>query len=93
MYRGDRAKVLLEDPMVQEALNAMKVSVREQMFTLPIEAREQRDFLFLMDKARQQFERCFEVLIQGAQIHRAEIAQEAQMQSRLDGLREQTRNR
>lgn len=93
IHRGERAKAILEDPMVKDALEAIKAGIRDQVFVLPIEAREQREYLIMMDKARQQFERCFELLMQGAEIHKAELAQEAQMATRLEAARQMARQR
>lgn len=91
--RAERARALLADPMVAEALETIKTAVRDQIFDLGIEQREQREFLFMVDKARQQFETCFKALMYGAEILNAEYSQQAQMEARMEAIIQKGRDR
>lgn len=89
--RGERARRILGDEMVQEALATVKQAIRDQMFELPIEAAKQREFLAMMDKARVQFEGWFELALAGEQIARLELDAERQAQGQIDKIKERMR--
>jgi hypothetical protein len=91
MARGEHAKRILEDELVQGALSTIKAQVRDLVFELPLEATDKRQFLVLMDKAREQFERVFTLLISGAEVSKYELDAEANTQARLDAIREKAR--
>lgn len=78
LARGEHARRILEDPMVAAALAAVKATIREQMFDLPIEATKSREFIAMMDKARQQFEQYFEQALAGEKIATIELQAERQ---------------
>lgn len=89
--RGEHARRILGDEMVQEALRTVKEAIREQMFELPIEAAKQREFLAMMDKARAQFEGWFSLALQGEQIAKLELDAERQAQNQIDKIKERMR--
>lgn len=62
------------------------------MFALPIEAKEQREQLVMMDKMRQQFITWFQVAINGGEVTKYELLMEQNAQAKLDAIREQARN-
>ena len=90
--RAERASTILNDAMVQEALKTIEAAIRDQVFALPIEAREQRDQLVMMDKMRQQFVRWFEIAINAGEVTKYELLAEQNAQAKLDAIREQARN-
>lgn len=90
--RAERASTILNDAMVQEALQTIESAIREQVFALPIEAREQRDQLVMMDKMRQQFVRWFEIAINAGEVTKYELLAEQNAQAKLEAIREQARN-
>lgn len=89
--RGEHARRILGDEMVQEAMSAVKQAIRDQMFELPIAASKEREFLALMDKARGQFEAWFAQALQGEQIAKLEIEAERIAQGQLDKIKERMR--
>lgn len=88
IHRGEQARRLLQDELMQEVLEHLKTSIREQMFELPVEAREQREMLFLMDRARAQFERAFQALMMGADMAKNELLAEEQTKVKLEAIKE-----
>lgn len=90
LYAGDAAKRILDDPLVKDALALIKTQTRELLFELPIEAREQREQLYLLDRMRAQFERVFTLAVQGASISKAELLAEHHAQTRIDAIRSKT---
>lgn len=86
--RGERAAAILNDPLVQEALQAVRDGVRDLFFATPPEAAQQREFLHLMDRARQQFEGVFTLLIAGAEVSRYELTEEAHTKARAASINE-----
>lgn len=90
--QAERAQMILSDPMVQEALQTIEAAIRDQVFSLPIEAREQRDQLVMMDKIRQQFVRWFEIAINAGEVTKYELLAEQNAQAKLEAIREQARN-
>ena len=85
--RGKRAQTVLSDPLVAEALAHLKTSVCDLFFELPLDATKEREFLHLMDKARQQFEACFIVLINGAEISKHELMAVEHTAARVAAIR------
>lgn len=92
IYRAEQAKRLLEDPILSEALETIKTAIREQVFALAIEAKEDREKLILMDKLRQQLVNTLEMVIRGGEVSRHELLMERNTTTRLDAIREQARN-
>lgn len=90
--RADQARRILEDPFVIQALEAIKTGIRDQMFDLPVEAVEQREKLFLMDKMRAQFVNIFALALHGAEVTRYELDQERYVAERLNSIQERARN-
>lgn len=71
--RGERARALMSDPMVQEAFANLKTAVRDLFFELPAEAAEQRERLHMVDRARQHFESIFTIQIFNGQLERDQL--------------------
>lgn len=90
--RGEHARRILEDEMVQGAMSAVKEAIREQMFDLPIGASREREMLALMDKARQQFEGWFAAALQGEHIAKLELEAERKAQSLMERTKEKVRS-
>lgn len=87
IYRGEQAERILSDPLVKAALSDIAQATRDLFFDLPPEAREQREFLHLMDRARQQFEGYFIKLICGAKVEKSEILAESHMRASVEAAR------
>lgn len=87
IYRGERAAAIMADPLVSEALATIKEQTRALFFELKPEAAQQREFLHLMDRARQQFENYFLLLINEATVEKAEIMAEDHAKARLESIR------
>lgn len=92
IYRAERAKAIMEDEMVKEAIQTVRQAVRDQVFALPIEAREDREKLVLMDKMAQQFINWFEFVMRDGELMRTELLMERNAQFKLDAIREKARN-
>lgn len=92
IVKADHAERIMGDSLVQEALKAIESAIRDQMFSLPIDAVAQREQLFLMDKCRQQFVGLFELAIRGGEVTRYELLAEANTKARIEAIRERTRN-
>lgn len=92
LHRAEQAKRIIEDATVREALDHIKTAIRDQVFALPVECSDQVKYLMMMDKARQQFERWFEIAISGGEVVKMELAMEQNAQAKLDAIREKARN-
>lgn len=91
--RAQRAEQILSDPLVIEALSTVRESVRDLFFDLPADHKDAREMLHLMDRARQQFEGVFRLLIAGAAVDRHEMLQEEHTKARLNAIRTATLRR
>lgn len=91
--RAQRAEQIMSDPLVIEALATVRDSVRDLFFALPSEHKDAREMLHLMDRARQQFEGVFRLLIAGASVDRHELLEEEHTKARLDAIRAATLRR
>jgi hypothetical protein len=93
IYRGEQAARILNDPMVQEALGQIKGTLRDMFFDTDPADEKARQMLHMMDRARQQFERYFELLVYNAKVERSEVMAEAHAAARIDAIRRQTLER
>jgi hypothetical protein len=78
--RADRAKLLYEDPLIQEALADMKAAIIGQWTELGIENKAQAEELKRLLWATQQFESIFTVTIGGGTVARNELLADATRQ-------------
>jgi hypothetical protein len=85
--RAEQAKRVLEDPLVQEALTHLKTSTQAIFFDLPANAAQEREFLHLLDKARQQFEQCFTAILIDGEVTRRELLAERGMKEHLADIK------
>jgi len=85
--KGQHAERILTDPLVVEALTAIKNNVQSLFFELDGNAAKEREFLHLMDRARQQFELVFRLHISGLEVAKAELMQREHAQARLEAAR------
>jgi hypothetical protein len=81
---ASRAQVVLNDPLVQGALQELRAAVMEQWSTISVENEKQQIKLKHLMWATQQFEKYFKILIEGGQVSLAE----AEQQSRFDELKQ-----
>ena len=91
--RAVRAKAILSDPMVQDALATLKSAVRDLFFETPPEAVEQREQLHLLDRARQHFESVFTAHILGGEVARASLLDDAQAEQALAAIQQRVKER
>jgi hypothetical protein len=87
LAKGEAAQRLYDDPLLRESLDAVRDAVRDLFFALDSKAEKEREFLHLMDRARQQFENVLLLHIAGAQIERSELLAREHTQARVDALR------
>ena len=91
--RAEHAKRLLDDDLLKEALETIKTQTQALFFELGTQARDEREFLHLMDKARQQFENVLKVLIAGGEVSKYEMLAEEQTKARLTAIQDRVRQR
>lgn len=82
--RAEQAHRILTDPLVVEALETLKTAVRDGFFETPADNIQQREFLHLMDKARQQFVSIFTIIINDGELAKASLADEAYQSTRAN---------
>lgn len=92
IYRGEQARRVMEDPIVVEALQTVRQAIRDQAFALPIEAREDRERLVMMDKMGQQFINWFEFAMRNGEVSKKELLMVANTEAKLEAIRERARN-
>jgi hypothetical protein len=91
--RADRASTILEEPMVAEALSALKTGVRDLFFETPAEAAEQRERLHLLDRARQHFETVFRIHIMGGAVARDSLMSDVAAADALAAIQQRAKER
>lgn len=87
IYRGEQAARIMAEPLVIEALAAIKANVRDLFFELKPEQAGSREMLHLMDRARQQFENVFRLHIAGMTVSKYELLDEANTAARVEAVR------
>lgn len=93
IHRAEHARRLLDDDLLKEALETIKTQTQALFFELGTQARDEREFLHLMDKARQQFENVLLVMIAGGEVSRHEMLAEEHTKARLQAIQDQVRAR
>ena len=93
MHKAEQARLILENDLVKFALDQIKTETQAMFFQLGSQAREQREMLHLMDRARQQFENVFRVLISAGEVSRYELLDEQHTAARLAAISERVRSR
>lgn len=85
--RGERAKLLLDDPMIKEAFAEIEGAIIGQWTDLSIENKAQAEELKRLLWATQQFRSIFTVIISGATIAKNELLNDSTMQIRAEASR------
>ena len=91
-YRAEQAQRLLNDPLLQDARAMVVQALQTEVLSLPLAERERREAAVAMLKGAEQFFRVFELVIDGYKLERAELTNEAQIQSRYQAIEERMRN-
>ena len=91
-YRAEQAKRLLDDPLMKEARSVVEQALKDEILSLPLSERERREAAVAMLKGAEQFFRVFHLVIDGYKLERAELTNEAQIQSRYQAIEERMRN-
>lgn len=93
IYRGEQAARIMADPLVKDALTQIKGTLRDMFFDTDPGDEKARQMLHMMDRARQQFERYFELLIYNARVEKSEVLAEDHAKARIDAIRRMTLER
>ena len=93
IQRAEHAKRLLDDDLLKEALETIKTQTQGLFFELASNQAEAREYLHLMDKARQQFENLLKVLIAGGEVSKYELMAEESTRARVSAIQERVRSR
>lgn len=85
--RADRARLLLDDPMISEALADIEGAIIAQWAELGVENKAQAEELKRLLWAAQQFKSIFTVTISGAAVARNELLNASTMNIRAEAAR------
>ena len=93
IHRAEHAQRLLTDDLMVEALDTLKTQTQALFFELPSNAAAEREYLHMMDKARQQFENLLKLIIAGGEVSKYELMAEEQTKARLAAIQDRVRQR
>ena len=82
-YRGERAKQLLKDPLVKEALETCKQQILTAWEASPARDVEAREWLWKLYQASMRFEEVFKGFIDSGKIAEAELKHKQSMKDRI----------
>lgn len=88
MQAADRAKSVLDDPLVSQALADIEQAVIEQWAALGVENKTQAEELKRLLWAAKQFRSIFEVTVAGGSVARNELLNADHMQARQAAARQ-----
>ena len=91
--RADRARQILNDPLVIEVLDAMKTALVESFFATPADDAVMRERIHQMDVARRQFEGAFRALMADGLISAHEKAVDQETQDAMAAILERVKGR
>lgn len=89
---AERAKSILNDPLVRGALTTLRSAIVENWATISVDNEAQQLKLKHLMWATQQFENYFEILIGGGDISVAEAKERSRLQQILETTREKVSN-
>lgn len=84
---AERARQLLEDPMIVAALDDMRNTVYTNIRTSSFRQKEEREYLYLQLKAIDEFERKFKLRIQNGKLAESRMSELARKIKRVVNLR------
>lgn len=87
MAEAERARQLLEDPMIVAALDDMRNTVYTNIRTSSFRQKEEREYLYLQLKAIDEFERKFKLRIQNGRLAESRLAELGRKIKRVVNLR------
>lgn len=87
IQRADRARLLYDDPMIQEALADIRSAILGQWSELGVENKAQAEELKRLLWAAQQFESIFTVTIAGAAVAKNELLNAHTMNIRAEAAK------
>lgn len=87
MAEAERARQLLEDPMIVAALDDMRNTVYTNIRTSSFRQKEEREYLYLQLKAIDEFERKFKLRIQNGRLAESRLAELGRKLKRVVNLR------
>jgi hypothetical protein len=93
IHRAEHAQRILSDDLVKEALETLKTQTQALFFELPSNAASEREYLHLMDKARQQFENLFKLIVAGGEVSKFELMAEEHTKARVAAIQDRVRQR
>lgn len=85
--RGERARLLLDDDLVKDALAEIEQTIIDQWRELSIENKAQAEELKRLMWAAKQFRAIFEVTISGATVAKNELLNDTTMQIRAEAAK------
>jgi hypothetical protein len=87
MADAERARQLLEDPMIVAALDDMRNTVYTNIRTSNFKQKEEREYLYLQLKAIDEFERKFKLRIQNGKLAESRLTELKRKIQRVVNLR------
>jgi hypothetical protein len=87
MAEAERARQLLEDPMIVAALDDMRNTVYTNIRTSSFRQKEEREYLYLQLKAIDEFERKFKLRIQNGRLAESRLVELGRKLKRVVNLR------
>lgn len=87
MAEAERARQLLEDPMIVAALDDMRNTVYTNIRTSNFKQKEEREYLYLQLKAIDEFERKFKLRIQNGKLAESRLTELKRKIQRVVNLR------
>lgn len=87
MAEAERARQLLEDPMIVSALDDMRNTVYTNIRTSSFRQKDEREYLYLQLKAIDEFERKFKLRIQNGRLAESRLAELGRKIKRVVNLR------
>lgn len=91
-YRAQQAKRIVTDPLFVSAKGAVIAQLRDLVCTLPLEAREKREYALAILKGAEQFFRVFDLILADNEVHQNELLATEQARVRHERIQEQLNN-
>lgn len=91
--QGERARLLLQDPIISGALDTIREQTQALFFELRPEDSERMTKLVMLDRMRQQFVRVLTLLVNDAEVSKYELLDEQSTETRVREIERIARER
>jgi len=80
VWNAERARQIIEDPLVVKALDEMERALLDNLEACPIDKTELRDKIWMLWSTTRKFKRVFQTMMETGKLAQAELSQKSRLE-------------